>query len=1042
MLEEVDRLRARGLDELGRPVRIVVPSRSLRLHLIRRLVAVSGAPLAGVTVQTLTTAAREVLDRAGDGYLVGDAPFEVLVRRLVRHEGVLAGELDGLDDGYGAAVGAVRDLLDAGFGPAHLEALEDKLSSLRGVVAPRRLERVFALARTAVEVARELERGGVWRLQQIPQRATDLLRGRGPDLLPTRAVLVHGFADATGVVSDFLEALLVVLGGAALLDRPPDPAAPDTTDAGAVFLKRIAGRFGGFEHRVVEGDPLPSRLEVFHRAEPDAEVREVGHRIRGLIDAGAQPESIGVVARDVEPVATVIRRHFDRLGVPYSGAGAELPGGEGWRRVRQLASLLRAGVQLPADQWIESLAERADAGDLQLALRTLGVVRVADVAALKVGRDVVLPAPAMVEDGEPPSQRLLSAATLEQAVALARLLERQLASWPASAAAAEHLVHAIRVQEALGWGLGDPSTEPVRQSLLRLTGEYPTAWRSSRDEWTDEAARRLERAGGVAIGGAGCGVQVLSAIEARARTFEHLFLIRLNRGVFPRIVQDDPLLPDPVRGHLAAELLREFPVKARGLDEERYLFAQLVAAAPHVTLSWSDVVDGSKAAPSPFVERLRRERPEIVGALRDTDVDIEEAGRLETPRPAFEHALDAADPDLRDMLAPILAEARAEGRGRAGLDPVRGDEWSRARIAVLDAIDPPPGPADPGPWAGLIGPGAWPGGPPPVTRIEELARCPWQAFAVRRLGLSPMPDPRHGLPDPGPAMVGQLVHRVLQRIVEQALDRVEVRLEDLESLDPRPVQWPASDDVDRVLRQEADRMALAGGVSGYGIAPLLAAQARPYLDTARAVEWKDGDVLGSVLAAEVSGDFPMNGVDGGLRFRADRADRGTHGIELVDYKSGKPPSTAKGEDARHKKQLERIATGRALQGVAYALAGGGASVGRYVYLSPDLEGPEAARSVAVSVSDGDAVAAFGLAVAAVLESVEVGAFFPRVEEADGRDPRFCDWCPIRQACLRDDSGYRRRVVAWMGARDRRRARLVTAARRLWWLGVERPEGGS
>jgi len=40
LLEEVDRLRARGLDELGRPVRIVVPSRSLRLHLIRRLVAV------------------------------------------------------------------------------------------------------------------------------------------------------------------------------------------------------------------------------------------------------------------------------------------------------------------------------------------------------------------------------------------------------------------------------------------------------------------------------------------------------------------------------------------------------------------------------------------------------------------------------------------------------------------------------------------------------------------------------------------------------------------------------------------------------------------------------------------------------------------------------------------------------------------------------------------------------------------------------------------------------------------------------------------
>jgi hypothetical protein len=106
-------------------------------------------------------------------------------------------------------------------------------------------------------------------------------------------------------------------------------------------------------------------------------------------------------------------------------------------------------------------------------------------------------------------------------------------------------------------------------------------------------------------------------------------------------------------------------------------------------------------------------------------------------------------------------------------------------------------------------------------------------------------------------------------------------------------------------------------------------------------------------------------------------------------------------------------------------------------LKPDVDGPETARVEQVDASDGEATSAFSEAVAAVATAIREGAFFPRVEEPDGSQPRPCSWCPVREACLRDDSGYRSRLVAWMGARDRRRARLVTAARRLWWLGFER-----
>ena len=64
LLVEVDRLATRDLDDLGAPVRIIVPSRSLRLHLMRRLVRKRGA-VAGVVIQTMGGLAREIMERVG-----------------------------------------------------------------------------------------------------------------------------------------------------------------------------------------------------------------------------------------------------------------------------------------------------------------------------------------------------------------------------------------------------------------------------------------------------------------------------------------------------------------------------------------------------------------------------------------------------------------------------------------------------------------------------------------------------------------------------------------------------------------------------------------------------------------------------------------------------------------------------------------------------------------------------------------------------------------------------------------------------------------
>ena len=81
LLEEVDRLSPSMAEYLALPVRIVVPSRSLRHHLIRAIARRRGG-VAGIHVQTLFGLAMEILARADVPAPRGDAGFDVLVGRL------------------------------------------------------------------------------------------------------------------------------------------------------------------------------------------------------------------------------------------------------------------------------------------------------------------------------------------------------------------------------------------------------------------------------------------------------------------------------------------------------------------------------------------------------------------------------------------------------------------------------------------------------------------------------------------------------------------------------------------------------------------------------------------------------------------------------------------------------------------------------------------------------------------------------------------------------------------------------------------------
>ena len=107
LLEEIDRLSTSAVEEIGLPLRVVVPSRSLRHHLIR-VIARSRGGVAGLQIQTLFGLALEAVARSGLDSPRADAGFEVQVRRLAAAEPTLRGSLDGLTDGYDAVVGAVQ----------------------------------------------------------------------------------------------------------------------------------------------------------------------------------------------------------------------------------------------------------------------------------------------------------------------------------------------------------------------------------------------------------------------------------------------------------------------------------------------------------------------------------------------------------------------------------------------------------------------------------------------------------------------------------------------------------------------------------------------------------------------------------------------------------------------------------------------------------------------------------------------------------------------------------------------------------------------
>jgi hypothetical protein len=1056
---------------LAQPVRVVVPSRSLREHLAAALAReLPGGGAAGVVVQTLRGVAFEILRSAGEPIRGGHVLFPIVVRQLAREEPALRADLDDLEDGYGAAAASVSDLLDAGYEPALAEALDDCLAALPS--GPR-VERARALVRVATRAAERLAGYGLEHRAGLFRRAREALEAR-PEWLPTRQLFVHGYADATGVQLELLRALAALTEARVLVDQPGDPSDPSRTDPGAEFTRRwIEGLAPGSVHIAADAEPAPApRIELFRASGAQAEAREVAERIRKLLDErGLAPEEIGVVARDLGAYRLALQVHFARLGIPFSGGEGFL--GPAGRRLRALLDLLRDGEESAADRWLDATdrhfgAERLR--DLRLALHGIGLGRVrdaasADVEALVGERGYRLPvrrglAPvseaetggdAPDEEGGEPEPRAPGAGP---ARAVARRLPREtLAAARGHAARLVAALAALRRSETLGgmlagvraladdvlgWSRDTTGAAELHACLAQLEEELGAELPLSFAEGRLLLERALRDAGRGPLGGAGGGVQVLSVVEARARRFGELFVLGMNRDLFPRIVSEDPLLRDAERQALES-VLPDIPIKRRGFSEERYLFSQLCAAAAGVTLSFQAVSDDGKERPaSPLLEPLLRGRSDRELPLAPALFDARDPARL---RPAHEHAVQVALTGDRADLEAVLAVAF--GASPAGEEPRRR---ARGRVAALAELDSNGrGRRDLGPYFGFVGelgdsvdPRR---APLYVTRLEGLARCGWQTFLERVLRVEPVPDALEALPGVGALLVGQVIHGVLEAIVAHAGASAGVSLAEALCAGPREVAWPPGDALAELVRAASEQAAREQGIALAGFSRVLARRALPYLERARQLEWPGG-VRSAVLGAELEGEVRVrdaSGAERALLFRADRADAGPGGLELTDYKAGRPFSSAAEASKRSETLRARIAEGRLLQAAAYARAGARGASGRYLYVRPDLEPDRAVCEVAAG--DDEARGHFEAAVLALSEAWERGSLTPRLLKADLSDsPDACKWCVVSAACAQGDSGARQRLARFVERHAAEPGALESAAERAllraWRLGQE------
>jgi ATP-dependent helicase/DNAse subunit B len=228
------------------------------------------------------------------------------------------------------------------------------------------------------------------------------------------------------------------------------------------------------------------------------------------------------------------------------------------------------------------------------------------------------------------------------------------------------------------------------------------------------------------------GVQVLEALAAAYRSFDHIFLAGMKAGAFPKGAPTSPVLSEAERDALAAAGL---PLERRAVWDqlERELFRVLVAGArKSFVLSYARLDDaGREVIGSAFVEELgdvstvtRREIPASQVVLPGMSLYRTAGG----PRQALHVATIERD-RRRGVMGPYNGRIEAPD-----LVAWLATEFGNERL-----------------WS--------------PSQLEDFAKCPWAYFSKRLLRLEKLEDVDE---DIDAATRGSLLHAALKEFYDSA----------------------------------------------------------------------------------------------------------------------------------------------------------------------------------------------------------------------------------------------------------------------------------
>ncbi|MFI5345884.1 MAG: PD-(D/E)XK nuclease family protein [Elusimicrobiota bacterium] len=997
------------------PLLIVAPSRAMAERLERLLSVEKGLPLLGVHFHTFHSLAAAIVEEGGfpDGVLISDPLFHDAVVDQVLDEAPSLGIAKELrPKALAAAVrSSLRDLVDAGVDPALLaENFGDEL--LREDADER--ARFIALLSLLAVYEKKLAKLGVLPPSALVRRAA-LLAPESKWLGRFREVFYYGFYDLTGLQADAFEA--VTSSRPSRLYFPYRKGHPAFRFADAFFDVKLAGRepvdvsrpggpgtaLGPALDALFDPAGLPSKVDsemirVVSASGARDEAWASAKEAYRLIEDGVPCGEIAVIARQLEPYRAALTEAFAAEGLPLDlSAGEPILRHPLAKAALDLLTLRRRDFPARA---VEDLAaspyfESADPGRVALWRKLIAALGVR--AGWLQWRGKLEPRARGPVELYPHRVREGLAGFAVPAADVAAL-------WDFLAGVRDGLggpaaPWSKRVEEAralLAAHLGfpkDPSPaeadarRAVADALTELEAFDRLGAAASWEDFLDAFEAKLTRATRSVGAGEG-GVRALDAMDARGHRFRATIVMGLKEKLFPRQIQEDPILREGARAALRHPAGYWIGRKAAGHEEERLLFYLTVASArERLTLIYPRSDENGRAdVPSTYLRELCR----AAGLPAPGEDD---AWRV--PRPPAER-LRATPAARRTPAEAVLLCALEGGDPPAALD-AGGALAEGFRLAAALNARGGPGPHDgqvPPPAAALA---AWRKSGLSPTALDEYAKCPFKFFASRVLGLS---DREEGTErgELSSAARGQVYHGVLERFYRTLPEAV----------------WVGRGDAPGHLNAVLAEAFAENDWRVLGLYPLLWEAARLEMSAHlhAFVAWdlarlRAGSFRPRLFEAKLKGE-PEGGAPAGIPWRGivDRVDADEAGVRfrVVDYKTRKSASWSKNLS-------RKIAEGESHQIPFYAVLAAGALGNGWEFAGGELlflEADEDAHASGLTSEDwAKAREPFLRTLAVKVEAIGRGRFPIRPMDGEGGH---CSWCDFPTLCRKSHGPSRARAA--------------------------------